>query len=634
MAYSGPTITQSSHQDASLSSTLAWSPTVTAGKRVVILTANSVSTAATVTGIADSQGNTYTQHVSQSQNSRSCSIWSGVMGSSGSNTITITYSAATYWHASFVEVDACVLDTFSSFGNSTSATTVYCAASGEIDTAANTLLLAVFAANASTGTVTQASGFTLLSSTTDSNHNFGVQSLQSEAGETDQRCLFTLGTARLGPGAVISFVNTPDTYAETGSGGAVVGGYADSQVTLNVSTAGGEIVDGQSEASAIYNLTTSDGGFVGGLADVATVQSVVSTGGAVVGGAALLDAQTFSETGAGGGVAGGSADVERTCQLAGVGGSVAGGSAEITTNYHVIASDGAVAGGSAVLSVSLSAVGSGGLTIGGSAAAAVTTVIETYVYCPCNVFSETAAGGLSAGGAATNTKIGIEGGVSPGGSALVSLYPDAYDGLAGVYPLGDDYEDRTRNHLDGTAYGVTPDDGIFCLASSYLDGRDYISVPSDGITQAFSVSCWVKIQSRFSERVFLSRGGFSLGTSYINHLMARLVLADDGETVTYLAFGDILAQDKWYHVAATWTPLDALRVYVNGVLSGTTETPSGEFVAGISQLGRRDHGQGMIGHLQEVRLFPDVRSAAYLKAEHDNFCRAFFAVGETMGATG
>ena len=548
--YIGPAIIQQSHQQAAAATTLTWTPTVTAGNRIVVLTARSSSNTSSVSSITDSQGNTYTQHVSQGQNSRLCDVWSAVMSSSGSNTITAVYTAAHNWHASFLELEACVLDTFSSFGNSSNSTTVYTAAAGEIDTQPNALLLSVFAANAGTGTVSPASGFTLLASTTGGNHCFGVQVKQSEAGETDQRCLFTLATQRLGPGAAISFVNAPTTYSETGSGGEV---------------------------------------------------------------------------------AGGSAEVAKTCQLTGIGGSEAGGVAEVHVTGNISAAGGAVTGGSALLNTAVHLVGEGGVVLGGSADYGMGAVITNP--CPCNVYHELASGGLSAGGSAVLVVEQIEGGVVAGGSAIVSVVGEgrAYDGLLACFPLDEEsspYLDRVSG-ISATGQ-ATQDSGVACLPSQLFDISDGIDLPVSVLpgNHEFSVSCWVRLDTSYRQVVFVADSHFVLGTSYVNHLAARIRLVDDdGEQTVWAVSEQQLARDRWYHVAASWSPGKSLKLWIDGTLQGTTETPQRDtgILTDRPRIGRLS-GQALVGNLQEVRYFPEARDSAYWQAERANFCAAGFVV--------
>ena len=274
-------------------------------------------------------------------------------------------------------------------------------------------------------------------------------------------------------------------------------------------------------------------------------------------------------------------------------------------------------------------------------------------FCPCHQFNETTSGGITAGGSAVVSVEQLSGGCSLGGSATVWVVPDAYDELALVLPLDelstgeiDEFRDRTRNNLHAVGgsgdsrYVTSLDAGVFCLPSQFFDGRDFINVPRDNITGEFSISMWIKrADNKFGEKVFFSRGvktashdwNFTLGTSYIGELMARIqVLGDDGNA-THLAFSsEKLAVDRWQHIAATWRPSEALELYLNGTLAGSVETPQSAMIGfnsgNHSYLGRWNNGAGFVGNIQELRLFPIGKNGDYFAAEKNNFCNANFAL--------
>lgn len=273
-------------------------------------------------------------------------------------------------------------------------------------------------------------------------------------------------------------------------------------------------------------------------------------------------------------------------------------------------------------------------------------------FCSCNSINEIASGGASLGGSADISTY-IPSGLMAGGTAIVEVRPDPWDGMIFVLPLDEDstsYIDRTKHHLDGTSTTATSpiDDGVFCLPSQYFDGQSFISLPADDMkpTQGFTVSFWTKLEKQFQERTWYTRGvetdghkmTFSLGHSYINHLWARINLTDGETDTVYYCFSsqnNTLAVNKWYHISATWTPEEKLRVFINGVLAGQTETPEASMVAltNGSQLGRLNQGQSITGNLQEVRLHPVAREASWLLAEYQNFCQfGWYVQGETVEA--
>lgn len=278
-------------------------------------------------------------------------------------------------------------------------------------------------------------------------------------------------------------------------------------------------------------------------------------------------------------------------------------------------------------------------------------------FCPCNTFNEIASGGLSAGSSATVVTDIREGGVSAGGSASVWMGGNTWDGFAAVWPLSEsstgaagEFVDLTANNLDGTGGGgntsflTSLDAGVFCLDSQLFANRDFIHFPRDTITGEFSVSMWIKrTDNSFGERWFFSRGvdtattkwNFALGLSYVGQLHAKLQLNDDPDEVARVYSSSKLISERWYHVAATWTPQDKLKLYLDGVLVDETDTEQASIVAfsgtNHSQAGKLNTGGSFQGNIQEIRLKPAAETAAYFLAEHDNFCNpTFYSLGSTI----
>lgn len=270
--------------------------------------------------------------------------------------------------------------------------------------------------------------------------------------------------------------------------------------------------------------------------------------------------------------------------------------------------------------------------------------------CSCNSYNEISSGGLSAGGAALVTVEQVEGGLVCGGSARVEVVTDVYDGVTFILPLDEDgtsYLDRTRNHLDGTGgggtYNPTTTSGVFCLNAASFDAssNQYISIPADNlpVNHAFTVSCWLKIDTMFKTRRIYSRGYdtgsdkwvFNFGYSYINNLMCGINTTDGTTETNIEAYSaQWLGQDKFYHVGSVFDG-SSLSLYVDGEQDGTnTVSIDGDSIAQTNGgfIGRFNQGAFHTGLIQELRLYPEAKSQAWLKAEHDNFCSSgFYSVG-------
>lgn len=248
------------------------------------------------------------------------------------------------------------------------------------------------------------------------------------------------------------------------------------------------------------------------------------------------------------------------------------------------------------------------------------------------------------------------GGVVAGGSAIVEIAGDPWDGMAAIWPLNelgdgteDEFEDRSRNELhgrggNGADIALVPlkDQGVFCQPSQHFDSRQFITLPPDhvGMSQGFTVSLWARIESFYQQRIFFSRGHttpegdeycFTLGHSFLNQVMASVqTLSLNGTKTIYTAYGStMLVQNQFYHFAASWEPGTGLNLYVNGVIQGT-KAVSDVLLQPLTNenfMSRWNSGGYITGNMQDVRFHPQVRSAAWLLAEFQNYCQnGFFVV--------
>lgn len=260
----------------------------------------------------------------------------------------------------------------------------------------------------------------------------------------------------------------------------------------------------------------------------------------------------------------------------------------------------------------------------------------------CNVFVLPVSGGAALGGSAVVSDTSIKGGAVAGGSATVDVVGKVWDGFVAVWPLDDldtpeQYRDLGTNALDGSAIFGTPEpvSGVFCRSALSFDGETTcLVIPPDPIPsyQAFTVSLWTKRPTIWQERAFFSRGSgdawtFTLGHSYLNHVFARLQ-TEDGEVLAMSS--NMMDVDRWYHVACVVVPNETIKLYLNGELAGESEdvAPS-EFlpVSTTGNIGGWQNRSHLEGVLQDVRLWAEPQSAAYLRAEHDNYCSEFYSVG-------
>ncbi len=238
--------------------------------------------------------------------------------------------------------------------------------------------------------------------------------------------------------------------------------------------------------------------------------------------------------------------------------------------------------------------------------------------CPCNTYSEITTGGVLVGGEAViPTWDGIGGGVLVGGEVVISC-TGVYDNFLFCYPLDDasyPYQDHAKN-LDSTG-GIYPTAGAFGCTPAQIFANQYIKLPLDNYSGNFTISMFARFDGFAQQRCFFNRGGvFSLGYSYINHLMAIVI---DAEGVEHTIFSDdILERNTWYHVAATWDGT-TITLYVNGVEQGSEAVDSIGTPTGNNYIGRWGGGNTNCG-LCEIRMVADCKDANYLLTEYENQC--------------
>lgn len=258
-------------------------------------------------------------------------------------------------------------------------------------------------------------------------------------------------------------------------------------------------------------------------------------------------------------------------------------------------------------------------------------------FCICNPTYVDALGGMSAGGSAVVVCTGhiIEGGIKPSGSANVDVLQDTYDGMSALWPLDETsspYLDLSRKGLDGTArLAPTRVDGVMCHYAQYFN-EGSIYCDNDDLRGPYSCSMWLNITDELDSKTLFSRATERESVTQIGYTILRQVYLDqttiDGdESISVAAFSNMLSQDRWYHIAVEWDGTEA-RVYVDGVLSGTSNTTGYTSVGTPTKIGigELQTSSQPDASLQEIHLFPEVKGTDYWKVEHDNACLAGFFI--------
>jgi hypothetical protein len=137
--------------------------------------------------------------------------------------------------------------------------------------------------------------------------------------------------------------------------------------------------------------------------------------------------------------------------------------------------------------------------------------------------------------------------------------------------------------------------------------------------------------------------GHDDGTSAWVYFLGRTVAlhpwagyhSTDSTTPEDFAFGTEGEMDRFYHWASVWDGSTA-KIYVNGELQSTTAMIGSQLKAltNGSYIGRWNNGGMANANIQMVKLYPEAKSAAWIKAEYQMICsRAFYGVEKGFSAT-
>lgn len=146
-------------------------------------------------------------------------------------------------------------------------------------------------------------------------------------------------------------------------------------------------------------------------------------------------------------------------------------------------------------------------------------------------------------------------------------------------------------------------------------------------SQALTISVWLKWSSAGTRDSVVFLGNNTSASRYIDvgTTSAGAFYGRSRDTATTAAaFADLspgsgLNDDKWHHVAYTAdAAADVTRLYIDGVLAGTTTTPAFTFPAfnnfEIGRLGRSSPTDAYAGSVDELRIYDTVLSAGDIAA--------------------
>jgi glucose/arabinose dehydrogenase len=221
--------------------------------------------------------------------------------------------------------------------------------------------------------------------------------------------------------------------------------------------------------------------------------------------------------------------------------------------------------------------------------------------------------------------------------------PDAQDpaavwaGYAGVWHLHGDLLDSTANANHGTNFGTlnTPGrigDAQYWNGSSWIDaGAD----PSLAITGALTLEAWIRIDDpnlQDAPRVLSKKPFWDATQGYnLEYKPGDNNLTSVGSGSNYARANGIDLDTDWHWVGASISGGSAA-LYVDGVdrTSDSTLTP---LAAGAQSLRfGRESAEWFLGAIDEIRIAPVQRSAAWMAAQYRSMSDAFVSFGPEQQA--
>ena len=192
--------------------------------------------------------------------------------------------------------------------------------------------------------------------------------------------------------------------------------------------------------------------------------------------------------------------------------------------------------------------------------------------------------------------------------------------------------DYSTHGNDGTVSSATfTESGGFDGFGAYeFDGADDNIVISDNVglnpTQELSIETWIypmTTDNAFDVHIYLSKDDalstrdWQLGVNTSNNV--RALFWNHSDTIT-TAVSDTISLFNWTHVVVTVKADDAIKIYINGELNGSTPF-AGNLTSGTDDIVIGDLGDFNFpwnGSIDEVRIYNRTLSAGQIALLHDN----------------
>jgi hypothetical protein len=151
-----------------------------------------------------------------------------------------------------------------------------------------------------------------------------------------------------------------------------------------------------------------------------------------------------------------------------------------------------------------------------------------------------------------------------------------------------------------------------------FDGNDYITAgtaPSLNITGAITVEAWVKPTSASSTPRIISKKSGNSGFLLSPHNNKPRLLVGNGTSLSTVTSNVTMSVDSWYHLAGTFDGSNSLKIYVNGVETGSAtanslaSTPNTPLTIGADPIEFNYPWDGLI---DGVKIYNYVRTPAQI----------------------
>jgi hypothetical protein len=222
----------------------------------------------------------------------------------------------------------------------------------------------------------------------------------------------------------------------------------------------------------------------------------------------------------------------------------------------------------------------------------------------------------------------------------VSLSLD--DGLVGYWSFdegtGNTVNDDSDGTNDGMIYGASwTSDAVIGNALEFDGIDDYVEVPSSSSLnfgkRDFSLLAWIKTDNSKSDDLQIIEkmdriGGSAPYRGYylrISHLTAHENTPEpcvsDGTNEVETWGDDVLTDNEWHFIAATFDRDDMLKLYIDGIFEIQIDITSvGDIdVDNPTYIGQQDNFDNQfIGQIDEVRIYNRVLSDSEIQELYDN----------------